>query len=282
MSGRNFILMILLSPALVRCAPAGAPGDFPAPQDNGSASIAEPLPPPAPENAPVWRTLAKPAQSSTAADTEALCRLLGRRAKDFSIGRLVIAFEGLASFDTTGVRAAYDLFERDRNFSASTQIARGSAGYVLHGVLKPLLAQARGRIEFLSLPHDAQGAGHGSVAETCVVEWLKVAPATKITIIGHSYGGHAANQLASALDDLNVPVDSVFTLDPRLRFYAGSFQRTRNAALWENYYQTNTPLLNGYVVPDADLNMNLSATGVGHTGLPFAAKVTTRIFDYML
>jgi hypothetical protein len=281
MSGWKFILVAVASIGVVRCAPAGVPGSQPAPGTGGNAATDTPAPQ-HPDAPAVWQNLAKPTEASSAAETKTLCARLGRRAKDFSIGRLVIAFEGLASYDTTGARAAYALFESDPLFQGSVQIARGSAGYVLHGVLKPLLAQAQGHVEFLSLPHDAQGADHGSVAETCVLEWLKKAPDTKITIMGHSYGGHAANQLAAALDELHVPLDSVFTLDPRLRFYAGAFQRTRNAVLWENFYQTNTPFLNGYVVPGADLNRNLSATGVGHTGLPFSAEVTRRIFDYLL
>jgi len=286
----DLILIIALSLAVTHCGPAGSPAaelpteetagtDDPTPT-TGTPDL--PTTPTTPGQSPVWKALAKPTDSTSSADTTTLCRKLGQRAKDFGISRLVIAFEGLASYDSTGARASYELFDQDPSFQGSSQISRGSAGYVLHGVLQPLLERAGGKIEFLSLPHDSQSAAHGSVAETCILAWLEKSPHTKVTLMGHSYGGHAVNQLATALNDLKVPLDSVFTLDPRTKFYSGSLLRTQNADVWLNFYQLNTPLLNGYVVPNADLNLNLSSTGVGHTGLPYASEVLTRIFAHML
>ncbi|NJL25293.1 MAG: hypothetical protein HC902_09010 [Calothrix sp. SM1_5_4] len=131
-------------------------------------------------------------------------------------------------------------------------------------------------------PHGSQGEASGSVPEVCVRAWLSAAPKTKLTIMGHSYGGHAANQLASVLEEPKSAIDSVFSLDPRTRMYTGQLGRTKNAALWLNFYQTNTPFLNGYVVPGADLNVNLSPTGIGHTSLPAAVEVFNAVADHLL
>lgn len=280
----TFVMMSILW--LSGCGPAGQPvtsetqtssstdgGITPSPQTPGSSDSTTPV---------TWTSLSKPSSTSSSVETTSLCSQLGKRAKDFSIRRLVVAFEGLSSYDSTGVAAAYSLFEQDPLFRGASQISRGSAGYVLHGLLKPLLEQGNGKIEFLSFPHDSQDEAHGSVPEICILAWLKAAPSTKITIIGHSYGGHAANQLASVLDADGVSLDSVFSLDPRTRYYVGTLQRTTNANLWLNFYQTNTPFLNGYQVPGADANIDLSYTGVSHTELPSASEVHARVFDHLL
>jgi hypothetical protein len=278
-----YIFTILISFSTIGCGSSYVPAEpgQPAPDQGGQETTPGPNDPvPGPQQPGQWKALAKPSASNSETQVEDMCEALAVRAKNFGINRLIVAYEGLASYDSSGARAAYSHFDQDRNFKNSKNLARGGGGYVLHGLLKPLLEEARGTLEFLSLPHDSQGDGAGSVAEVCIRAWLATHRQTKLTIMGHSYGGHAANQLASALNRLGVTIDSVYTLDPRTRFYAGSFQRTPNAVVWQNFYQKGTPFLNGYVVPGADLNQLL--TGVGHTSVPFVAEIFNRVSARLL
>lgn len=211
-----------------------------------------------------------------AGDTSAAekCRQLSERAALLGIRTLVIGFEGLASYDSSGTTEAYKAqWNRQQNKTPSWPSA-SSGGYVLHGLLIPFMKQSRA-FETLVFPHDSVNESSGGAAEACAVAWMRDSryKNRRLVVTGHSYGGHAANQLASLLKSRDVRIDWMISIDPRTRGYVGSLGRTTNADRWENYYQTNTPFLNGYTVPGADLNRNLSSTGVGHTQMPRAAAV---------
>jgi hypothetical protein len=214
----------------------------------------------------------KPTGDESADTALGMCRLFSKVAKAKNVRTLIIGFEGLFSFDSSGTDAAYNYLWSIVHKVSATEPGPGSAGYVLHGLMVPLIQHYGGAIEFLMFPQTAQGDESGSIPEICAIEWMKV-PGRELVIIGHSYGGHAANQLAAALEEARVPIEFVFTLDPRLKNYVGTLGRTKNAAYWKNFFQTNTLFLNGYVVPGADQNIDLSSTGVGHTGVPFAPEV---------
>lgn len=220
--------------------------------------------------------LTKPTGDESPTTGAAMCELLSEKAKALGVTQLVIGFEGLASFDASGTRAAYNYHYKLAHGQTASAPRKGGDGYLLHGLLVPAVTQARGRFEFLVFPHGSIDDGKASVAEGCATAWMRE-PGRSLVISGHSYGGHAAQDLAANLERAGVPVAAVVTVDPRLRIYAGAFWKTNNVRLWENYYQTNTPFLNGYVVPGADLNVDLSRTGVGHTGMPFRAEVSAAL-----
>ncbi|NJL25294.1 MAG: hypothetical protein HC902_09015 [Calothrix sp. SM1_5_4] len=118
-----------------------------------------PQPQPDPQPQPTWYALTKPSDMSDADETRALCTKLGQRAKLFRIERLIVGFEGLASFDESGTAAAYALFEKDPSFSGSANLPNGGGGYVLHGLLAPLLAKAKGKIEISDVSPRFAGRG---------------------------------------------------------------------------------------------------------------------------
>lgn len=205
--------------------------------------------------------IAKPTGDESPAEAAKLCEGIFRQNKAHT---LVIAFEGLASFDSSGTKAAYVYHWKLSQGQAATAPRAGRSGYLLHGLIVPMIAQAS--FEFLVFPHGSISEGRASPAQSCAEIWLQQ-PGRSLVITGHSYGGHAAQNLADNLDQARITVDAVITVDPRLRVYAGDFGKTRNVRLWENFYQTNTPFLNGYVVPGADSNQDLSRSGVSHTGM---------------
>lgn len=209
----------------------------------------------------------KPLDGDSADVAAMKCALLAK--KDAKM--LVISFEGLASFDSAGARAMYKYHYKLARGQNVQRPAKGGGGYLLHSLVAKMVEEYKGKIEFLNFAHDSIGGGDGSKPEVCARAWL--AEGKPLFLTGHSYGGHAVQNLVDALDRKNLTVDYVFSADPRLRLYAGSFGNPGNVRHWENFYQTNTPFLNGYSIPSANRNINLSGTGVGHVGVPSHPQV---------
>lgn len=193
------------------------------------------------------------------------CEQLTAFARERGARTLIIGFEGLASFDSTGTHSSYRQHLQAVSGQGVEALRRGSGGYLLHGLLNRVMRENARHVEVLVLPYTAS-------AETCAETWMRE-PGNRLVLTGHSFGGHTAAQLAAQLERRNVPVAAVLTVDPRLKGYVGSLQRTANVARWENYYQKNTPFLNGYLVPGADVNSNLSSTGVKHVTVPYSPAV---------
>lgn len=199
------------------------------------------------------------------AGTAASCERLAAFARERGATTLLIGFEGLASFDSTGTHVSYRQHLQALRDEAPEAMRRGSGGYLLHGQLNRVMKARARDAEVLVLPYTAN-------AEACATAWMRV-HGNRLVLAGHSYGGHTASQLANQLARAGVPVEAVLTVDPRLKGYIGSLERPAAVALWENYYQKNTPFLNGYLVQGADLNRNLSSTGVRHVTVPYSPVV---------
>lgn len=74
-----------------------------------------------------------------------------------------------------------------------------------------------------------------------------------ITILGYSYGGHAASQAVENLRKLGVSVDLVVTADPRTKWSDPTvrFNKPNTVGKWVNYYESLDLPLRGYEVPGA-------------------------------
>lgn len=197
------------------------------------------------------------------------CAELAAFARQREARTLVIGFEGLASFDSSGTHVSYRQHLEALRGETIEPMRKGSGGYLLHGLLNRVMKERARSVEVIMFPQTATGSSAGSVPELCAETWMRE-PGNKLVVLGHSFGGHAANQLTENLARRNIPVAAVISVDPRLKGYIGSFQRSPNVALWENYFQKNTPFLNGYVVAGAQVNANLSSTGVKHVTIPFS------------
>lgn len=82
-----------------------------------------------------------------------------------------------------------------------------------------------------------------------------------ITIMGYSYGGHAASQLADNLKRLGIAVDLVITADPRVKGAIGSgrFEKTANIGKWVNVWGYGL-LSGGQVAGGENHNVTLGST----------------------
>lgn len=221
----------------------------------------------------------KPSGGDDLATAKAKCQELSAIARANTTKTLVIAFEGFASYDGSGTREAYRYHHALVNRQDPGEApSRGLGGFVLHGLMLPLIKKHKGGIEFLVFPQQSISGNGTSVAEACARVWManpRKEPdlaGRRLIIIGHSYGGHSANQLASALHEAQpVRVDSVLTMDARTKFYVGGLERPANVRRWENYKHSGGISLRGYNVDGADLNASI--TGASHTSLPWAPPI---------
>jgi hypothetical protein len=194
----------------------------------------------------------------------------------------VIAFEGLLSHDARGTREAYTYHHELINGHRGTPPSRYGAGYVLHGLMVPLIRRHKGGMEFLVFNEPSiSGSGAANVPETCARIWManpRNHPdlvGRKLIILGHSYGGHAANQLANNLNNKTprVRVDTVVTMDARTKYGFGTLERPSNVERWENYMHSGGISLRGYRVTGADVNA--SVEGTSHTTI----QASQAVFD---
>ena len=276
------VWILVLCLAFAACTKMSSSTSGPNDSVSGFPHNPSPTPPPGPTPSPFPVPLTtpvtdyKPEGTAAATAAQTACNLLSQISAERGIKKLIIAFEGLLSYDDSGTQEVYQYLWNVQNGQPATQPGSGSAGYVLHELLVPYFEAHPSDAEFLVFSWDTQSNNSGSTAEICADAWMSVAGRSLI-IVGHSYGGDAANQLASVLQtDGNVPIQ-VLTIDPRLA--VGSFQRTSNASVWDNFLQTNTPFLNGSTVPGADENVDLSSSGVGHTGMPGMPQVMAALLQ---
>lgn len=212
-----------------------------------------------------------PSGGESLADGASMCAQLFKQDKAHGIKVLVIAVEGLGGFNGSATRASYEYLEnlRDRNADHQAPGVYGN-GFLLRRLVQPLYLKYGNKLDYIVFPETSVPRSGDSVAAECAAAWVKGAnqdeasKGRKLVLLGHSYGGHAVSSVTEELNKRGVKVDAVFTMDARTKQYIGKLQRTPNVVRWENYYQRNNPLLPGYVVPDADINKNMSETGVGH------------------
>lgn len=207
----------------------------------------------------------KPSGLAGRAEARKMCSALSRQAAARGVATLVVGFEGLLSFDAPGTSAAYryqlGLGPKPPPFFVPAL----GGGYLLHGLMLPLVDEYRSSFEFLVFRHTEQLFGDDSVPAVCARIWARGAPAgvaRRIVIAGHSAGGLSASLLALSLEHAGVPVDLLVTIDAM----PAPIPRPGNVRRWENYRQ-NIPLpAPGVYVPDADLNKTIWTTN--HFSIP--------------
>ena len=230
-----------------------------------------------------WYKVSKPTTSDSNQKVIEKCQSLGERDRQFKINNFLIAFEGLSSFNSQRTEELYQAFEKDPEMKGlKVPDKKGSGGFMVNYLLWPALIASSGSTDFTVWPEPSiKDDQIGAQPDLCARAWLVGNPNGKLIITGHSYGGHAANQLADVLDQQNIPIDSVVTVDARTKRYKGDLFKTSNAGYWVNFYQTNTAFLNGYVVDGADENINLSRTGTSHGKIPGRIEVKSALIELL-
>ena len=108
-----------------------------------------------------------------------------------------------------------------------------------------------------------------------------------ITILGYSFGGYAAKQMAAQLKKLGISVDLVMTADPRVKthnvlldgLFSMHYDIPTNVDRCVNYYEKNDfggLGLVGYPVRGCR-NIDVSHTGAWHLGIPKLPEVQNGI-----
>lgn len=177
------------------------------------------------------------------------CKEMSRRALASNTNVLVIGFEGLVSADHFGTLNAYryekDLADKKPN--AIRPLPSVIDGWLLHGLMIPLIKETSGGVKTLNFPHYGQGL-EGSAPGICAEIWLSEPEAKnrKLVILGHSMGGLSAGLLARELKKKSLTVDLLVTMDPPVQVW----RRPKNIKRWENYQGFLPIYINGF---EADL-----------------------------
>lgn len=216
----------------------------------------------------------KPSGQESIQTAQARCEAMSRRASAHGVNVLIVAFEGLVSFDSGGTSAAYRY--QVQKAAGDPRAVRPvpipipgipfvGGGYVLNGLLMPLIDRFGDRFEFLVFRHFEQSESDETVPAVCARVWLSGAPGRRIVIVGHSAGGLAAAQLTRSLERARLWVDLVVTIDS---VWTGG--RAGNARRWENYH-------NAYPeVPGADVNRYIPTNHFAIPGSPEIVESLSR------
>jgi hypothetical protein len=194
------------------------------------------------------------------ATAKLMCGEMSRRAAKRGVKVLVVGFEGFASFDSLGTSAAYRYqMSRASERAAARPIPIPiplvpfvGGGYVLHGVMMPLIEEFGSSFEFLLYRHLEQMDAGDHVPSVCAKEWMRV-PGRRVISLGHSAGGGSATLLAANLSRAGVPVELLVTIDG----FPAAMPRPRLVRRWENYMQPLPVIMVGSHAPEAEVNKTL-------------------------
>lgn len=197
--------------------------------------------------------------------TASHCQAISQRAESNGIKVMVIGVEGLAQMNTAAFESLYNASEtikegQEADIPGGRYSATGLTGQagVTRGLLLPLMRSHGNKVEPISV-----GQENTSVAQACAEIWMKV-KGRKLVIVGHSYGGPGALDLAKSLNARGVNVDALFSIDPVERNLLRPMSAPPRVDFLANYYQTG--LNRGQNLPFATMNRQL--TGTGHMDIP--------------
>mgnify|MGYP002622724665 FL=1 len=122
------------------------------------------------------------------------------------------------------------------NFSLFSSLVNNIGGYslrpfLLDYVMAPYMAQK----EFQNIEWSYYRQDGGEEALRCIEKLYEKNPNVEIKLVGHSYGGYAAMELATKLEELNIPVKSVLSIDPVPRLLNINLELKKSSNV-DNYY----------------------------------------------
>ena len=192
---------------------------------------------------------------------------------------VVFAFDGLNAYDAKDYRGLKS------GARSPAEDGTHSEGHVLWGMIAHGILEVPGDKEWYYFGENMVDGDNLTDPYRCAYEWATaryavqqsdgtvVTRRNQIVFLGFSYGGHAASQLSNQFNEAGLDVDLIITADPRVKMWVGSLEKKPSTHFWANFYQTNTPFLNGYQVPGASLETNLSNLGYGHNQMPRTPEV---------
>ena len=201
------------------------------------------------------------------------CSQWSKTSKQRGISQLIIAFEGLSSFSQSYANKTYELYEAQKSGrSQNTKLKRAAMNFVMKNLIAPHMGEVVKESEILLLSEKTQRAKKASVASTCVESWKAVyGDQLQIIIVGHSFGGYSAINLSQRLQEKNISVKTVFTMDART--YPGKYKefwRPDNVEQHINHFQKGA-WMPGYRVKGAE-NKKFSTSHSGITKIEESKK----------
>lgn len=201
-------------------------------------------------------------------NSEDACKRLSEGAKITNTKALIIGYEGL--FSSSPINANLLSSYREKlatGQKASRPLYLFGGSFLTRGPLTRVVEQYKNRVQVLMFGRIGQ-TGPESVPGKCAAMWMQdKGPGTegrKVIIVGHSFGGAAARDLANSLQKKNVKVDAVITADPRDPVCMGECfpgSKPANVSYWGNFYQNSFLSLRGHKVSGAS---NTHLSGVRH------------------
>ncbi|MEZ0313166.1 MAG: hypothetical protein ACAI38_15435 [Myxococcota bacterium] len=184
---------------------------------------------------------------------------------------LVMGFEGLISYDESGTAETYAWAAGARRDPPQGAMA---SGYVLHGLVRPLLQRHGDRMEFLVFPHEAESGDPNGLPATCARIWQQQSRARRLVVAGHSMGGASASSLARTLAATNTRLDLMVTIDA-VSTPQTPLQRWASTARVFNFPRTLRLPVFG-TIDGADLQTRVPAWHIGVPGHPTVVDAVSR------
>lgn len=186
------------------------------------------------------------------------CLRISEAGKITKTQALVIAYEGL--FSSSAMNA--NLLSEYREALATGKPASRPAylfglSFLVRGPLTRLVEQYKNQVQVFDYAYSGHTSA-SSVPATCAKLWMSDkgpgAEGRRVAIVGHSFGGGAAWELADTLNKQGTPVDCVITADARApSMCMGECWHGRpkpaNVKQWANFYQRGA--LKGNIIPGA-------------------------------
>lgn len=192
-----------------------------------------------------------------------------------NVKRIVVGFDGLTAYNSSSAAQL-------RRRGAPPLSRRPMQSRVSGGVIDGMIAQGAAQVPGVHWEYFGHyGVNSSSVA--CIKELATKGYRNKdgkmvyptVVVMGHSWGGPAANDMVQSLKAQGVAVDLVVTADPRHKMFPMFYRyRKTNEGKWINFYQQNWGLP-GYPVTGAE-NIKLRSS---HTGIAVSQEIRQRIME---
>lgn len=196
----------------------------------------------------------RPVSKTKLNEAKKMCTTWAKKSKSSGITQLIVSFEGLGSFSQSFADKTYKGLENAKK-SKRAKKARGSMNFVAKNLIAPNLSEIAKHSEILLLSERTHRSREKTVASTCVQAWNKIYRGkAEFIILGHSFGGYAAINLAQTLAKTDVPVKAMLTMDARTT--PGNYKhfwKPDNVELHINHFQKGL-WMPGYRVKDAQNN----------------------------
>jgi len=185
------------------------------------------------------------------------CMRLSEGAKISNTKALVIGYEGL--FSSSPINANLLSSYREKlatGKKASRPFYAFGGSFLVRGPLTRIVENYKNKVQVLVFGRVGKTSAD-SIPGKCATIWMQDkgegTEGRKVIIVGHSFGGGAAWELANSLRAKGVTVDGVVTADPRspkqCMGECWNWAKPSNVSVWSNHYQRMP--LRGHEVPGA-------------------------------